>query len=109
MIDTVLNLVFNCSHRHLTRPFTPVSQTGGAHGETYVVCLDCAKQFAYDLGTMRIGKAIGEPHDHSVVHETVAHLYKSKIKYALAGAGVPLALLLGSKLLSRISKREKKS
>src|SRR6516164_6396236 len=109
MIDTVLNLLFNCPHRHLTRPFTPVGQTGVAHGETYVVCLDCAKQFAYDLGTMRIGKAIGETHDHCVVHETKSHPQKSKVKYALAGAGVPLALLLGSKLLRRISKREKKS
>jgi hypothetical protein len=109
MIDTVLNLLFNCPHRHLTRPFTPVSQTGVAHDKTYVVCLDCAKQFAYDLGTMRIGKAIGETHDHSVVHESVPHTLESKIKYALAGAGVPLALLLGSKLLRRISKREKKS
>jgi len=109
MIDTVLNLLFNCPHRHLTRPFTPVSQTGVAHGETYVVCLDCAKQFAYDLSTMRIGKAIEQTHDHSVVHETVPHPHKSKIKYALAGAGVPVALLLGSKLLRRISKREKKS
>jgi hypothetical protein len=55
MIETVLNLLFNCTHRHLTRPFTPVNV---AHGETYVVCLDCGKQFAYDLNTMHIGKVI---------------------------------------------------
>jgi hypothetical protein len=37
------------------------------------------------------------------------HPHKSKLKYALAGAGVPLAVLLGSKLVGRILKREKTS
>jgi len=26
--------------------------------DTYVVCLDCGKQFEYDLKTMRLGKVI---------------------------------------------------
>jgi hypothetical protein len=30
MIDTVLNLLLNCPHRHLTRPFTPVNHDGVA-------------------------------------------------------------------------------
>lgn len=30
MIDTVLNLLFRCSHRRLTRPVTPVSKAGHA-------------------------------------------------------------------------------
>jgi len=63
VIDTVLNLLFRCAHRHLTRPFTPKGAQGARHGETYVVCLDCAKRFAYDLKGMRIGKAIGHSHD----------------------------------------------
>jgi len=74
--------------------------------QTYVVCLDCGKQFAYDLNTMHIGKAIQQTHDHCVVH---AGHRQSKLKYALVGAGVPLAVLLGSKLVTRISKRGKKS
>jgi hypothetical protein len=104
MIETVLNLLFNCTHRHLTRPFTPVNV---AHGETYVVCLDCGKQFAYDLNTMHIGKVIEQTHDHCVVH--AAHQRKSKLKYVLAGAGVPLAVLLGSRLAARTLNRGKKS
>ena len=28
MIDTVLNLLFRCSHRRLTRPMTPVTKSG---------------------------------------------------------------------------------
>ena len=48
MTRPVINLLFHCGHRHLTRPFTPLSQIGVPRGETYVVCLDCTKQFAYD-------------------------------------------------------------
>src|SRR5579871_2186664 len=99
MIDTPLNLLFNCPHRHLTRPFTPISKSGVAHSETYVVCLDCAKQFAYDFETMQIGKAIERTHDHCVVHANMPHPHRTKVKYALAGAGVPIAMLLGSKLV----------
>jgi hypothetical protein len=36
------------------------------------------------------------------------HPHRTKVKYALAGAGVPLAVLLGSKLASILSKRIKK-
>lgn len=104
MIDTVLKLLFNCPHRHLTRPFTPVNHTG-----TYVVCLDCAKQFAYDFESMRIGKPIDRSNEASVVSATTSHSHRTRLKYALAGAGVPLAVLLGSKLAGRISNRGKKS
>jgi hypothetical protein len=59
LIDTLLNLVFRCAHRHLTRPLTPVTRGDEPQGEAYVVCLDCGKQFAYDTKEMRIGKVIG--------------------------------------------------
>jgi hypothetical protein len=107
MIDTVLNLLFVCPHRHLTRPFSPINHAGAAHGETYVVCLDCAKQFTYDLSTMRIGKPIGNSHEASVIQAKMPHPHMTKLKYALAGFGVSLALLFGSKLAGRISKRGK--
>jgi len=58
MIDSVLNLLFRCSHRRLTRPVTPVSKAGIPQGQTYVVCLDCGKQFGYDLERMRMGKPV---------------------------------------------------
>jgi len=45
-----------CLHRHLTRPFT--SRPRGLTRLTYVVCLDCGRQFGYDLDRMRVGKAI---------------------------------------------------
>jgi len=33
-----------------------VARTG-----TYVACLDCGKEFPYDWGEMRIGKAVSRP------------------------------------------------
>ena len=95
MIDTVLNLLFNCPHRHLTRPITPVGKSGVAHGETYVVCLDCTKQFTYDLKTMQIGKPIDRGHEACVVPPRMPGMRKTKVKYAL-GIGVPLAVLIGT-------------
>ena len=54
MIDSVLNLLFRCSHRRLTRPVTPVSRAGVPQGPTYVVCLDCGHEFPYDWNAMKI-------------------------------------------------------
>jgi hypothetical protein len=56
MIDTMLNLLCCCRHRRVTRPMTPFHKPGTQPGATYVACLDCGKQFHYDLDTMRIGK-----------------------------------------------------
>ena len=58
MIDSLLNLVFRCRHRRLTRPLSRVSRPGEPRGRTYVVCLDCGKHFEYDTETMRLGKAV---------------------------------------------------
>lgn len=107
MIDTLLNLLFRCAHRHLTRPITPVSKAGVPHGETYVVCLDCAKQFAYDLKEMRIGKVIEHPHDACVLPSSLPTPRRTKVKYAL-GVAVPLAVLVASVVKAKQPNPEKK-
>ncbi len=56
MIDTVLNLLFRCPHRRLTRPVAPITKAGQPHSQSYVVCLDCGKRFEYNLGEMRLVK-----------------------------------------------------
>jgi hypothetical protein len=58
MIDSLMNLLFRCSHKRLSRPVTPVARNGDSGGETYVVCLDCGKRFSYDTQNMRLGKQI---------------------------------------------------
>ena len=100
MIDSLLNLVFRCSHRRLTRPVTPVSKAGIPHGETYVVCLDCGKQFRYDLQEMRVGKPLESSHEGGVLPPGLAQPPGQKIRYAL-WASVPLALLIGTVLKTK--------
>ena len=97
MIDTVLNLLFRCSHRRLTRPVAPITKAGQPHSQSYVVCLDCGKQFEYDLKEMRIGKPIDRSHDAGVVPPDLPEPRKTKLKYALLAA-VPAAVVLGTLL-----------
>jgi hypothetical protein len=99
MIDTILNLLFRCPHRRLTRPVTPVSKGGVPQGDTYVVCLDCGKQFAYDLKEMRIGKALSPASGAGVLPPNAPMPRKKKLRYAF-WASVPVAFLLGSLLKS---------
>jgi len=97
MIDSLLNLLFRCSHRRLTRPVTPVVKGGPSDGQTYVVCLDCGKQFAYDLQKMRIEGPLESSHHSGVLHPDMPPPRANKIRVAL-WASVPLAILLGSVL-----------
>ncbi len=97
MIDTVLNLLFRCPHHRLTRPVTPVSKGGQPHGETYVVCLDCGKQFAYDVQAMKIGKPLAHDSDGGVLHRDMPEARNhKKMKYALWA--LPLAFFAGALL-----------
>lgn len=97
MIDSLLNLLFRCSHRRLTRPVTPVARAGVADSQTYVVCLDCGKQFAYDLREMRIEGPLDSSHHSGVLHPDMPAPRANKLRVAL-WASVPLAILLGSVL-----------
>jgi hypothetical protein len=105
MIDTVLNLLFRCPHRRLTRPVTPASKAGVPNGETYVVCLDCGKQFPYDFNEMRVGKAVERSQDSGVVPPNLPKARKTKLNYALLAA-VPLAAVIGATLKSRSARNK---
>ncbi len=95
MIDSLLNLLFRCGHRRLTRPVAPITKAGQPHSQSYVVCLDCGKQFEYDLSEMRIGKAIDHSHDSGVVPPRAPLPPTTKVKYAVLAA-VPVALVIGA-------------
>ncbi len=100
MIDTVLNLLFRCPHRRLTRPVTPVSRAGQPHGETYVVCLDCGKQFAYDVREMRIGRPLESSRERGVLNPDMPKPSNDTVKYALWASAIGLiagAMLKGGK------------
>ena len=100
MIDNLLNLLFRCSHRRLTRPFAPITKAGQSHSQSYVVCLDCGKQFEYDASQMRMGKAIDRSHKAAVVPPDMSTPRKRKVGYALLAA-LPAAVVLGAVLTGK--------
>ncbi len=58
MIGSLMNALFGCRHRQLTRPITPVHKPGTGPSATYVACLECGKRFHYDPQTMLVGRAM---------------------------------------------------
>lgn len=62
MLQTIVNAFFGCAHRRTTFPITPARRHSGAPGAmrhgTYVVCLDCGKEFGYDWQEMRLGHPV---------------------------------------------------
>jgi hypothetical protein len=59
MLQSLLNSLFGCSHQRTTFPLTPARKAAYpapvTHNGTYVVCLDCGKEFAYNWDEMRVG------------------------------------------------------
>jgi hypothetical protein len=70
MLQTFLDSLFGCGHQRTTFPLTParthVAQAATRKG-TYVVCLDCGKEFAYDWTLMRVGQPVAAPEDQGVM------------------------------------------
>jgi hypothetical protein len=61
MFHTILNGLFGCNHHRTTFPLTPgrkPAAPSATRNGTYVVCLDCGKEFAYDWDRMRVGQAV---------------------------------------------------
>lgn len=56
-MSRLLDVLFGCSHKSLSFPITRRrAQNSAAAGTivgTYVVCLDCGKEFAYDWQRMK--------------------------------------------------------
>jgi hypothetical protein len=66
MLHTFFESLFGCSHPRTTFPMTERGRKLGARmaavsNRTYVVCLDCGKEFDYDWKSMRVGRPVEEP------------------------------------------------
>jgi hypothetical protein len=66
MLQSLINMLFGCSHRKTSFPITPARRGAafsghGAGNGTYVVCLDCGKEFAYNWNEMRVGEPVETP------------------------------------------------
>jgi hypothetical protein len=60
LFSILFDIFFGCRHRHYTFPMTTRPRPGQNYydirlpSRTYVVCLDCAKQFPYDWEQMKV-------------------------------------------------------
>jgi len=108
MIAVLADLLFRCPHRRLTRPITPVSKPGAPAGETYVVCLECGKQFYYDWEKMRLGGPVETCAAQGVLPPERPRQRTGKLKYALIGTAIPLAMLVGNAFLSKPRRHKQK-
>jgi hypothetical protein len=61
MVGKMLDLLFGCRHRLITRPITPVRRYGTPPSDTYVACLECGRRFHYDTRDMRVGRPMPAP------------------------------------------------
>jgi hypothetical protein len=61
---SLVNLLFGCWHKNVSFPFTTRNQRRSAAAQvtgTYIVCLDCGKEFPYDWKEMKLVS----PREHS--------------------------------------------
>jgi hypothetical protein len=61
MFRSMFNLLTGCSHQRTTFPLTPTRRNatpGATRSGTYVVCLDCGREFAYNWKEMRLGQPV---------------------------------------------------
>jgi hypothetical protein len=111
VIDSIWNLLFRCQHRRTTFPLTRARSKKGdseKHADTYVVCLDCGKQFIYDWEHMRLGGAVdiadAEPKYESTPvpsPKKVPFRTKSKMRYLLWGSALSAAVVIGKAAQAR--------
>ena len=74
MFNSLISAIFGCAHARTTFPLTPsrrTQMTEGTRSGTYVVCLDCGKEFDYNWKEMRIGSPVEKVALHT--RESVAH------------------------------------
>ena len=56
MLQSLLDALFGCGHQRTTFPIT--GRATAARNRTYVVCLDCGKEFTYDWRKMQVGDPV---------------------------------------------------
>ena len=58
MWNSMFSSLFACRHEHTSFPLTPKGAAKAARSGTYVSCLDCGQELAYDWATMQIGEPL---------------------------------------------------
>ena len=77
MLNSLLSSIFGCAHNRTTFPLTPSRRSmrsdGSSRNGTYIVCLDCGKEFDYNWKEMRIGNPV-EAHALSAGHAATSRV-----------------------------------
>jgi len=76
MLNKMMDAVFGCRHARYSFPLTIRANSHRAASAsrigTYVVCLDCGREFAYDWQEMRVADASPNKAVRSLVTKEVA-------------------------------------
>jgi hypothetical protein len=77
---SLVDLFFGCWHKNYSFPITTRGARRSAaamHTGTYVVCLDCGKEFPYDWHEMKVLTSIPRESNLTVMPEPVRSLAKT--------------------------------
>jgi hypothetical protein len=99
VIDSLFNILFQCRHRRTTFPLTPAGKTKSEPGETYVVCLECGKQFTYDWEHMSMGKIVdisASANGPNIDATRIPFGVKTKLRYLAWASVLPAAWWIGN-------------
>lgn len=66
MWTSMFSSLFACRHEHTSFPLTPKGAAKASRSGTYVSCLDCGQELAYDWSRMQIGEPLNRPSNASV-------------------------------------------
>ena len=75
MFGKMMDAVFGCRHAHYSFPITVragARRATPARTGTYVVCLDCGREFGYDWQEMRIAESRSSAAARSLVTKEAA-------------------------------------
>ena len=76
MFAKMMDAVFGCRHSRYSFPITIRANsrrtTTAARTGTYVVCLDCGREFGYDWQQMRVAEPQSKKAAHSLVTKEAA-------------------------------------
>ena len=75
MLTRMMNAVFGCRHSRYSFPITMRANTRRATAVrtgTYVVCLDCGREFSYDWQEMKIAELLPRKSARSLVTKEAA-------------------------------------
>src|SRR5262249_10328884 len=60
VLETLIRHIFACTHRKTSFPMTCTISSPARRRATYVTCLECGAELAYDWEQMRVGAPINK-------------------------------------------------